>query len=116
MQNANYCIWSENFVSIATWVGGGYINGTAEVLYDKTQGLVWFQAPWGYALSLGLGESESEYLIFLVPCLTNVGILHIGRRPHGRKIKNNFNHTYSPYFNKRLKFLSLSSYLLLLSL
>ena len=77
MQNANYYIWSENFVSIATWVGGGYINGTAEVLYDKTQGLVWCQAPWGYALSLGLGESESEYLIFLVPCLTNAGILHI---------------------------------------
>ena len=44
------------FVSIATWVGGGYINGTAEVLYDKDQGLVWAQAPWGYALSLGLGE------------------------------------------------------------
>lgn len=41
---------------IATWVGGGYINGTAEVLYDKAQGLVWCQAPWGYALSLALGE------------------------------------------------------------
>ena len=44
---------------VATWVGGGYINGTAEVLYDKTQGLVWCQAPWGYALSLALGEQQS---------------------------------------------------------
>ena len=39
----------------ATWVGGGYINGTAEVVYDAEQGLVWCQAPWGYALSLVLG-------------------------------------------------------------
>ena len=44
------------FFSIATWVGGGYINGTAEVLYDTAQGLVWAQAPWGYALSLLIGE------------------------------------------------------------
>ena len=39
----------------ATWVGGGYINGTAEVVYDKDTGLVWAQAPWGYACSLILG-------------------------------------------------------------
>ncbi len=37
----------------ATWVGGGFINGTAE--YTATQGLVWVQAPWGYALSLVIG-------------------------------------------------------------
>jgi high affinity choline transporter 7 len=37
----------------ATWVGGGYINGTAEMLY--TSGLVWCQAPFGYSLSLVLG-------------------------------------------------------------
>lgn len=37
----------------ATWVGGGYINGTAEAVYS--QGLLWTQAPWGYALSLVLG-------------------------------------------------------------
>ena len=43
-------------VSIATWVGGGYINGTAEVVYDKDQGLVWAQAPWGYAISLVIGK------------------------------------------------------------
>ncbi|CAL4095525.1 unnamed protein product, partial [Meganyctiphanes norvegica] len=37
----------------ATWVGGGYINGAAEKTFDK--GLIWCQAPFGYALSLGLG-------------------------------------------------------------
>ena len=42
------------FTMTATWVGGGYINGTAEIIY--TQGLVWCQAPLGYALSLMLGK------------------------------------------------------------
>jgi len=37
----------------ATWVGGGYINGSAEKVYDV--GLIWCQAPFGYALSLALG-------------------------------------------------------------
>ncbi len=41
------------FTMSATWVGGGYINGTAE--YTATSGLVWVQAPWGYALSLIIG-------------------------------------------------------------
>ncbi len=43
------------FTLTATWVGGGYINGTAEAVYDSQQGLFWAQAPWGYALSLVLG-------------------------------------------------------------
>ncbi|MCB1180196.1 MAG: sodium:solute symporter family protein [Leptospiraceae bacterium] len=37
----------------ATWVGGGFINGTAESV--ATSGLVWAQAPWGYGLSLIFG-------------------------------------------------------------
>ncbi len=41
------------FTMSATWVGGGYINGTAE--YTASSGLVWVQAPWGYALSLVVG-------------------------------------------------------------
>ncbi|XP_071827919.1 high-affinity choline transporter 1-like [Apostichopus japonicus] len=41
------------FTMTATWVGGGYINGTAEYVYSL--GLIWAQAPWGYALSLVLG-------------------------------------------------------------
>lgn len=41
------------FTMSATWIGGGYINGTAE--YAATAGLVWVQAPWGYAISLIIG-------------------------------------------------------------
>ncbi len=41
------------FTMSATWVGGGYINGTAEYTYGD--GLLWAQAPWGYAISLILG-------------------------------------------------------------
>ena len=43
------------FTMTATWVGGGYINGTAEAVFDSRQGIVWAQAPWGYALSMVLG-------------------------------------------------------------
>ena len=41
------------FTMSATWVGGGYINGTAE--YAAASGLIWVQAPWGYAMSLIIG-------------------------------------------------------------
>src|SRR5690606_26005740 len=37
----------------ATWVDGGYVNGTAEATYAS--GLLHVQAPWGYALSLVIG-------------------------------------------------------------
>ena len=37
----------------ATWVGGGFINGTAEFVAEN--GLAWAQAPWGYGLSLIFG-------------------------------------------------------------
>ncbi|CAH8603300.1 unnamed protein product [Heterobilharzia americana] len=43
------------FTMTATWVGGGYINGTAENTYNPSQGLVWCQAPLGYAVSLIVG-------------------------------------------------------------
>ena len=42
----------------ATWVGGGYINGTAEVVFNvgsEGGGLIWAQATWAYAVSLVLG-------------------------------------------------------------
>ncbi|RWS20493.1 high-affinity choline transporter 1-like protein, partial [Leptotrombidium deliense] len=41
------------FTMTATWVGGGYINGTAEALYSL--GVIWCQAPFGYAASLLVG-------------------------------------------------------------
>lgn len=41
------------FTLTATWVGGGYLNGTVESVYKN--GLAWTQAPWCYALSLLIG-------------------------------------------------------------
>uniref|UniRef100_A0A914I6S1 High-affinity choline transporter 1 n=1 Tax=Globodera rostochiensis TaxID=31243 RepID=A0A914I6S1_GLORO len=41
------------FTMTATWVGGAYINGTAEALYNG--GLLGCQAPIGYAMSLVVG-------------------------------------------------------------
>ncbi|XP_067937142.1 high-affinity choline transporter 1-like [Watersipora subatra] len=47
------------FTMTATWVGGGYINGTAEMVYAARRGdgsgLIWVQAPVGFAISLVLG-------------------------------------------------------------
>ncbi len=51
----NIPLWIAVFTMSATWVGGGYINGTAEYTYDSNYGLMWVQAPWGYALSLIFG-------------------------------------------------------------
>ena len=42
-----------SFLLSATWVGGGYINGTSEIIFSS--GLAWCQAPFGYALSLVFG-------------------------------------------------------------
>ena len=38
----------------ATWVGGGFINGSAQETYSA--GLIWTQAPFGYGLSLIISE------------------------------------------------------------
>lgn len=46
-------LWIGVFTMTATWVDGGYLNGTAEAVYGR--GFVWAQAPWGFALSLILG-------------------------------------------------------------
>ena len=46
-------LWMAIFTMSATWVGGGYINGSAE--YAASFGITWVQAPWGYALSLIIG-------------------------------------------------------------
>ncbi|XP_038124688.1 high-affinity choline transporter 1 isoform X1 [Cyprinodon tularosa] len=43
------------FTMTATWVGGGYIMGTAESVYSPTQGLVWALGPPAYALSFFIG-------------------------------------------------------------
>jgi len=41
------------FTMTATWVGGGYINGTSEAVYNF--GVTWAQSSWGYSLSLCVG-------------------------------------------------------------
>ena len=41
------------FTMTATWVGGAYINGTAEQVFST--GLLTCQAPLGYAISLVIG-------------------------------------------------------------
>ncbi|XP_073518283.1 high affinity choline transporter 1-like isoform X1 [Phyllobates terribilis] len=43
------------FTTTATWVGGAYINGSAEIVYLPGRGLAWLQAPLGFAIALSLG-------------------------------------------------------------
>jgi len=51
----NIPLWIAVFTMSATWVGGGYINGTAEYTFDPQYGLIWVQAPFGYGISLIIG-------------------------------------------------------------
>ncbi|XP_017880185.1 high-affinity choline transporter 1-like [Ceratina calcarata] len=60
------------FTLVATWVGGAYVNGTAEVMF--TRGLAWCQVPFGYSLSLLFGAvlfvrpmRKAEYMTMLDP-------------------------------------------------
>ena len=55
LANRQLPMWIAFLTLAATWIGGGYINGTAEAVYAPQLGLVWCQAPWCYALSLVLG-------------------------------------------------------------
>ncbi|CAL1675731.1 unnamed protein product [Lasius platythorax] len=60
------------FTLIATWVGGAFVNGTAEAMFTK--GLAWCQVPIGYSLSLIFGAMlfvrpmrKAEYVTMLDP-------------------------------------------------
>jgi len=62
----------------ATWVGGGFINGSAQETYNA--GLVWTQAPFGYALSLFISGTffarkmrEAEYVTMIDPFTQKYG-------------------------------------------
>ena len=44
------------FFSLATWVGGGYILGTAEAVYSPSQGLIWAMGPPAYLTNFVLGK------------------------------------------------------------
>lgn len=41
---------------LATWVGGGYIMGTAEAVYSPSQGLIWAMGPPAYLINFLLGK------------------------------------------------------------
>ncbi|XP_055493272.1 high affinity choline transporter 1-like isoform X1 [Leucoraja erinacea] len=43
------------FTMTATWVGGGFINGIAEITYQPHRGVSWAHAPLAYSFSLILG-------------------------------------------------------------
>ncbi|XP_018603807.2 high-affinity choline transporter 1-like [Scleropages formosus] len=48
----NLNIWVSIFTTTATWIGGGFILGNAEVTYLPNKGLLWVIAPIGFALNL----------------------------------------------------------------
>ena len=63
----------------ATWVGGGFINGSAEETYKA--GLIWTQAPFGYGLSLFLSGTffakkmrDSNYVTMIDPFTQKYGV------------------------------------------
>ncbi|XP_029910587.1 high affinity choline transporter 1-like [Myripristis murdjan] len=43
------------FTMTATWVGGGYIMGTAEAVYSPAQGLIWAMGPPAYLITFLMG-------------------------------------------------------------
>jgi len=62
----------------ATWVGGGFINGSAEETYKA--GLIWTQAPVGYGLSLFISGTffarkmrEARYVTMIDPFTQKYG-------------------------------------------
>ncbi|KAG9337547.1 hypothetical protein JZ751_028564 [Albula glossodonta] len=51
----NLNIWVSIFTTTATWVGGAFILGSAEIVYMPNKGLVWATVPFGYSISLTIG-------------------------------------------------------------
>lgn len=39
----------------ASWIGGGALNGTAEIVYSPQGGLIWAIAPLCYGFSIVIG-------------------------------------------------------------
>ncbi|XP_033845169.2 high affinity choline transporter 1-like isoform X2 [Periophthalmus magnuspinnatus] len=52
-RNLNICV--SIFTMTATWVGGGYILGTAGLVYDPTKGLLWAVGPLAFSLNMLIG-------------------------------------------------------------
>lgn len=45
------------FCTAATWVGGAFIIGVAESVYDPTKGLIWALIPLQMSISFIIGKS-----------------------------------------------------------
>ena len=52
----------------ATWVGGGFVNGIVESVYDPTKGLIWALIPLQMSLSFIIGK-HWNLTYFHVVCL-----------------------------------------------
>ncbi|CDQ95541.1 unnamed protein product [Oncorhynchus mykiss] len=59
------------FTMTATWVGGGYIMGTAEAVYSPSQGLIWALGPLAYLITFLLGKKHEESLS-AVSCIASI--------------------------------------------
>lgn len=44
------------FLAAATWVGGAFIIGVAELVYDPTKGLIWALFPLQMSVSFIIGK------------------------------------------------------------
>ncbi|XP_043473205.1 high-affinity choline transporter 1-like [Leptopilina heterotoma] len=76
--NRDLGIFCGVFSLIATWVGGAFVNGTAEMMFAR--GLAWCQVPICYSLSLLFGAilfvkpmRKAEYITMLDPLQQRYG-------------------------------------------
>ncbi|XP_033996927.1 high-affinity choline transporter 1-like [Trematomus bernacchii] len=53
--NRDISLWMGIFTTTATWVGGTFIIGTAETVYDPKQGLIWAVMPLSASVAFILG-------------------------------------------------------------
>lgn len=75
-------MWSADLLTVsvcpaATWVGGAFIVGTAEIVYTPSRGLISSLVMlFGFSLSFIIGKSDETLLALLFKC-------HIGKKNLG---------------------------------
>ena len=74
LANRNINLLVGIFTLTATWVGGGFILGIAETVYNPTQGLLWALVPVAYIITFFLGGlffakpmRENRYMTMMDP-------------------------------------------------
>lgn len=55
------------FSTAATWVGGAFIIGIAEAVYDPTKGLIWNIVPLQMSISFIIGKSLFNMNLNVLP-------------------------------------------------